>query len=227
MGKFFLIATKHQLGHGIDERHPEDICITVSDDPVNGRIMVSSSEVTTFTFDDPDNNLTVEEDIVILGFNPKTYTSDITDRFFSMPSDMADLSIIDNYNQLKLLFTVAYPSKFAGYPDQDFSDPENVKVNSISAGYCRLFFELESKNGLYLHSQIIRLISDGPIRLKDFDGVSGAPVFFIYQDASGQCHLGFAGIVQRGGTNGHFHIYDALYLKKVLLQIESSASAGR
>ena len=71
MGKLFLIATKHQLGHGIDERQAEDICITVSTDPVNGRIMVSSSEVTTFTFDDHDNNLTVEEDIIILAFNQK------------------------------------------------------------------------------------------------------------------------------------------------------------
>ena len=59
---------------------------------------------------------------------------------------------------------------------------------------------------------------EAPIELKDPDGASGAPVFFVYQDRSNQAHLGFAGLVTHANELGRFMVYDAAVIQKIVEQ---------
>jgi hypothetical protein len=43
-------------------------------------------------------------------------------------------------------------------------------------------------------------------RIRDFDGYSGARVYFLYADDNDQVQLGWVGIIRLGG-NGILHVY--------------------
>lgn len=60
---------------------------------------------------------------------------------------------------------------------------------------------------------------------RDFDGYSGAPVYFYYSDDAGQAHLGWLGIIRLGG-NGLLHVYLAGEIKRNYLSDRTRPSAG-
>jgi hypothetical protein len=56
---------------------------------------------------------------------------------------------------------------------------------------------------------------DHTLTIDDFDGLSGSPVFFLYEDDGRQSRLGYAGMV-RLASNGLFHVYEGRYIKQML-----------
>lgn len=53
----------------------------------------------------------------------------------------------------------------------------------------------------------------------DPDGFSGSPVFFIWQDATRQTHLGFAGIITHGSSSGSFQVYPTETIREIVNRI--------
>jgi hypothetical protein len=61
-------------------------------------------------------------------------------------------------------------------------------------------------------------------KLRDFDGYSGAPVYFYYNDDGGQAHLGWVGIIRLGG-NGLLHVHLADVIKRNYLSARTRPDA--
>jgi hypothetical protein len=55
-----------------------------------------------------------------------------------------------------------------------------------------------------------------PPKERDFDGYSGAPVYFIFADDAGQAHVGWVGIIRLGG-NGILHACLASEIRRSIL----------
>jgi hypothetical protein len=215
--KLFVVATKHQLGAEENERQSEEVCISIDGSPIGGKLYISASTISTISFgDDVDHRFA--EDILFLEYDPKKYNHDISSCFLHLTDELFELDKISR-DQVMFFFSLGYPSRLVGL-ELNEDDPENVFLKEIRTGYTKIF--LEYVGTLEQYHITLRLRPNIHLDVADCDGFSGAPVFFVYQDITGQCKLGFAGIVRQGG-NGLFHIYDAMYLKQLLLKIVTPA----
>lgn len=59
--------------------------------------------------------------------------------------------------------------------------------------------------------------TEAPTTLKDPDGLSGAPVFFVWLDEEKQAHLGLAGVLTDARSD-RFAVYSAVHIRSALEQ---------
>ncbi len=206
--KLVLVTTRHQLGKGNAARAPDEACILVEEDGKRHALTCSAYARPTFP-DHPDHN--VAEDIILLQFDPAAHTVNPDRLFF----DMTGMRTLDEVNEgaVTLYFAVGYPTEFAELKG-NFDDPDAISFDGYMSRFSKLYLETDRKESMPAHIEF-RTRRDHTLTINDLDGISGSPVFFLYQDEERQSHLGYAGMI-RLAANGIFHVYEGRYVKQML-----------
>lgn len=160
-------------------------------------------------------------DIKIVRFESQRKLDALAARFFGNDiSRMENLESID-LQSVVMIFTVGFPSN-NGRIESDYDDVEFEFKN------VHLF---TAATKIYLQAtQRIKKDLDGRIPLEiyddfevpndyDFNGFSGAPVFFIFQDDQKIAHLGFAGMIVEVLFGTRLQLYPGSIIQRILKQI--------
>lgn len=158
------------------------------------------------------------DDIKILRYQSNQKPEVLDARFFRNDiTAMANLESVDA-EKVVLIFTVGFPlhnGKTEFDFDEDTHEFANVNVSTASTK-------------LYLQ-QTPRIQKDPPHRIPlevhdefsvpegyDFNGFSGAPVFFIHQDEDKAAHLGFAGMICEVLFDERLELYPGSIIQNIL-----------
>jgi hypothetical protein len=159
--------------------------------------------------DHPDHN--VAEDIILVQFDLAAHSVNPGRLFF----DMTGMRTLDEVNEaaVTLYFAVGYPTEFAELKG-NFDDPDSMFFEGYMLRFSQLYLETARQESMPAHMDF-RTRRDHTLTIDNLDGLSGSPVFFLYQDGVRQSHLGYAGMI-RLAANGIFHVYDGRYIKQML-----------
>jgi hypothetical protein len=224
-GHNFGVCTRHQFGTDIVATKPEEFVLII--DGQDGRkVGVTPNNVTRVTFEhEGHQNLS---DIFIAGFDDMRGDRDLRAHFLQI--DLSKTLSSVPAEQVRAIFAIGFPTSERDadltYDEEDILTGIYMKVRWI-----KLYLELADTE--LLDTQNRRpLIKHRTFEqeLRNPDGLSGAPVFFIFLDASLQAHLGFAGMITH--SNGtRFMIYEAetirLLLDRYIDENKSCISAVR
>jgi hypothetical protein len=208
MQKLVLISTRHQLGKTGAARQPNEACIVVESG--KQRVALTCSQYIRPSFvDHEDHN--VAEDIILLQFGAQTQSVNPANMFF----DMTHILTLDQVGEqnVKLYFAIGYPTQFTELVG-NFDDPDAMSFEGYVSRFSKLYLETDRRESMPAHIEF-RVRRDHTLTIDDFDGLSGSPVFFLYEDGSRQSRLGYAGMV-RLASNSIFHVYEGRYIKQML-----------
>lgn len=209
-GRNLMVCSRHQVVNS--GRDPGDLMIILGegDNAVGmtpsavGHVSVVGSE------------LEAVGDIFLAEFASGPGGRDISGSFFKVDFDVdADLRTIQPQD-VTLIFTVGYPSRLVGY-EPTYDEGYDLRDLAIYSRWAKVYLELDD----LVRSDIPGLVplqvhQSYRIELGDPDGFSGAPVFFIYQDAQRVSHLGFAGMVTHASELGRFSMVEASYIHQAI-----------
>jgi hypothetical protein len=215
-GENFLIATRHQLGKGDEQRPETEVCVALFDD-AKSRIptLLTPSGGIRISFNDADDKFL--EDILVLTFEREKHKLAQLNVQFLQLDEMKCLDEVDPRRIIQYL-TIAFPS--IGNRPELKSD--GMGFEGFESGFVRL--ALEPTGDASLDRHIAFRVKEGVRKERDFDGYSGAPVYFIFADDTGQAHVGWVGMIRLGG-NGILHVYLASQIRRGILTTRKSHSA--
>lgn len=203
-GRNFQLATKHQLRAGKDAISPADTCILVEGE--GGHIALSPNGASRVKVEGDD---LLPQDIVLLEYENSRGAHNLRPRFLQLDLDETrTLSEVDMAS-IRMVFSIGYPTKSQGY-EPDFDDDFKAISLRVVSRHAKLIFDEHKIRPSYEESRTSITVSEryqGDIG--DPDGWSGAPVFFLWGDDTGEHHLGFAGMVTHANSAGSFMIYRA------------------
>jgi len=205
-GRNYLIASLHQLGKGEGARDP-------------GEIVILDRRVT------PIPAITAREaarekdlDFFALTFPETSRDRDLTPLFCRFDLDrIFDASEAPAGNKVLSYFAIGFPS---GRQDYDVDWDEETQTGSLSSATSRwttISLESVDRNAFdrdYLEPY--QMSEEAAAALGDPDGLSGSPVFMLYQDSQGQAHLAIAGMIQWASKAGRVNVLPSYYLREAL-----------
>lgn len=207
-GRNLMVCSRHQVVNS--GRDPGDLMIILGEGDnaigmtpsVVGHVSVVGSE------------LEAVGDIFLAEFASGPGGRDISGSFFKVDDD-ADLRTV-RPQDVTLIFTVGYPSRLVDY-EPTYDEGYDLRDVAIYSRWAKVYLELDDR----VRSDIPGLVplqvhQSYRIELGDPDGFSGAPVFFIYQDAQRTSHLGFAGMVTHASKLGRFSMVEASYIHQAI-----------
>jgi len=206
--KLVLVTTRHQLGKGNATRPPNEACILVEEGGHHHALTCSAYARPTFP-DHADHR--VAEDIILLRFDPDAHRVNPHRLFF----DMTRMSTLDEVNKgvVALYFAVGYPTEFRELKGT-LDDPDAMSFEGYVSRFSKLYLETNRRESMPAHMEF-RTRSDHWLTIENLDGLSGSPVFFLYQDDTQQFRLGYAGMI-RLAANGIFHVYEGRYIRQMM-----------
>lgn len=210
-GHCLAFFTHHQLVNVHNSRTSGEFCIIVEDAATGGKVAVTPNEAAKPTYANLEYRFA--EDIQFVTYQANRNGRDLSGFFANIGFEtLADLRTVPK-ERLVAIFAVGYPSANTSY---DFGFDEDARPTNAEVIFRlgKLILSNDWSDGMEFHLTL-RQHEKYPETIKDFDGFSGSPVFFFYQDANLQVHLGFAGMVRLGG-NGIVHVYEAAHMKMVL-----------
>lgn len=215
-GENLLIATRHQLGKGGEKRAETEVCIALYDDVASSKpTLLTPSGGMTATFPDPGAKFL--EDILVLTFERGDKTAQLSTHFLRL-DDTKTLGEVEPRRIFGYL-TIACPTSGS----EPILTPDSMSFEEFKTGFVRL--ALEPADAPTEDHHMAFRVREKVRKSRDFDGYSGAPVYFYYTDDNGQAHLGWAGIIRAGG-NGLLHVHLADEIKRNYLSASTRPDAG-
>ncbi len=147
---------------------------------------------------------------------PKQTDNHSTHTFYELLQfDLADVRTLSEQS-LVAIFAVGYPTRLSQY-EVEFDEEMNPGTLGVKLGWSALYLQRATPIRMDL-SHRLPLEAHERYRgdIGNPDGFSGAPVFFIRQDETGQCHLGFAGMITDAHRAGRFNVYEAVHIRSML-----------
>ncbi|TXL71738.1 hypothetical protein FHP25_29060 [Vineibacter terrae] len=216
-GENYLIATRHQLGKRSDERERTEVCVAFPSEERPGTTgLVTPCGSVLVSYDQPE--MQYAEDLLILMFTRGEKRPEFNLRFL----DINRVSTLDEAKAGEIVsyFITAFPSVGSKYNLTE----DGMALAEVISGFARLTLEPSEANVMDGH--IAFHVKENVPKERNLDGYSGAPVFFVWLDASKNAHLGFAGIVRLGGNN-ILHVYDGDRIRRIIQGSRRSASTSR
>lgn len=194
-GENFLIATRHQLGK--PARNVTDVCIALYDDPTSPKAtLLTPSGGIGLSYDDPAARFL--EDLLVLTFVRDQKKIERLATSFLQIDGMRTLAEVNPHRVFHWM-TIAWPTT----GNTVVLSPDEMNCEELKTGFVRLALEPCAEPSLERH--IAFRVQEREPKVRDFDGYSGAPVFFLYLDDVGNAQVGWAGII-RLGANGILHV---------------------
>jgi hypothetical protein len=214
-GENLLISTRHQLGQGEERRAETEACVALYDDTTSSEpTLLTPSGSIAATFSDLGGKFL--EDILILTFERGDKTAQLSTHFLRL-DDTKTLNEVEPRRIFGYL-TIAYPTS----GNQPILTPDSTSYEEFQTGFVR--FALEPADASTEDHHMAFRVKEEVRKLRDFDGYSGAPVYFYYSDDGGQAHLGWVGIIRLGG-NGLLHVHLADVIKRNYLSARTRPGA--
>lgn len=209
-GRNLLLCTRHQLENA--HRRADEIALLVED--LNGRTVgLAPDAANRVVISVPEQaNLA---DVFLAEFKPSRGGVEISRYFLVLDLDKtADLRQVRG--EVVLAFAIGYPTRFQSV-ESEWSEGDGVTRVSIVSRWSKIYLEPSLPKALHHENRVpMELHREFKADIGDPDGFSGAPVFFIWQDASRQAHLGFGGMIAEANRNGRFLLYEARHLRQVI-----------
>jgi hypothetical protein len=210
-GENLLIATRHQLGN--PARDETDVCITLYDDPASSKAtLLTPSGGIHVSYGDPAAKFL--EDLLILSFVRHHEKLEQLATNFLRIDAMSTLADVDQ-DRIFYWMTIAWPTNGKTV----VLSPDEMSCEEFRNGFVRLALEPHDVPSLEKH--IAFRVREREPKIRDFDGYSGAPVFFLYLDDARETQVGWAGIIRLGG-NGILHAYAAADIRTSLRRDQRS-----
>jgi hypothetical protein len=209
-----LLCSRHQLKNA--KRNPEDIVI-VLDVEDQRRVAINPNEVSQAVPDpisDPDYSDIA--DVMLAEYATHSTGRDLTPYFLDLDLlEVPDLRSMPA-ESIDAIFTLGFPTSDADYIT-NYDDDYNITGVDIISRWWKLYFREDAltvwdKPGLI---PLEPARTGDPIP-DDHDGMSGAPVFFIYGLKDQKPGLGFAGIVLRANKSGRANMLEAEAIRRVI-----------
>jgi hypothetical protein len=205
----FAICTRNQFGKGAYEASPDRFLLVVDEE--RGKFAIPPNRVSRIAFEHEDHeNL---GDIFVGEFADARGERDLRPYFLEV--DLYESLGSVPPDQIKAIFAIGFPTE--ARESQATFDDEDMPVGfNLTVRWVRFYLEMaeaapldpENRRPLVRH----RTFGQG---LTNPDGLSGAPVFFVYIDEGRNAHLGFAGMITH--SNGvRFALYEAETIRRVL-----------
>ncbi len=213
-GRNLLLCSRHQLTNA--KRRPDEIVIVV-DGEAGRRVGLNPNEVIQAVMDpSSDPALADLADIMLAEYSVKQPGRNLAQHFLSL--DMAatpDLPAV-RPEMIDAIFTIGYPTGDTSY-DSNFDEEWNVTGVDIVSRWRTLSFRQAPATPWDTSGLIpLETAKDDDAPLVDPDGISGAPIFFIYGIKARKPRLGFAGIIIRANKQGRVNILEAAKIRQVL-----------
>lgn len=213
-GRNFAVLTHHQLGRGVHTLEAKDFTIGI-DDPDGRRVGLTPVAVTRVSVEsDAMKNL---EDLQICEYEDVRNQRDLTDRFLRL--DLAHTLETVSPNAIKGMFVIGFPSEFTTIEVGEWDEQGGEVPMSIRFQWVKVHLRPAAVRHPFDPDNRIILEPDpeAPTTLSDPDGLSGAPVFFVWQDSGDQAWLGLAGVVTNARID-RFAVYSAVHIRTALQQ---------
>lgn len=213
-GRNLMLCTRHQLTNA--GRRPDDIVIVV-DDPGDRRVGINPDEVSQVVLDVAADPVYADlADIMIAEYSTVRPDRNLDARFLKFDvSASPDLRAVAAA-AVDAIFCIGYPTSDTSYEPRHDEDWNLTGVDIVSR-WSKLYLKVAEPTE-WDAAGVIALEparAEEPI-LDDPDGISGAPVFFIYGIKARQPRLGFAGIVVRGNRLGRVNMIEAAHVRQAL-----------
>jgi hypothetical protein len=200
-GRNIALCTRHQLGQGLGATRPEQFTVTLISPNVVSKVRMDHAE---------HSNL---EDVLLLEYENTRGARNLRRLFLEL--DMArTLETVDPAS-VKAIFAVGYPTAFGDVTIKR-DEESNVTGMDMELRWVKLY--LVPDGPALLDAENRRAMVQAPNydqETIDPDGMSGAPVFFVWLDPSFQAHLGFVGMITHG-RDRRYMIYDGALLRQVV-----------
>lgn len=213
-GRNLLLSSRHQLTNA--GRAPEDIVI-ILDVEGGQRVAVNPNEVSQAVLDpasDPD--YADVADILLAEYATRSTMRDLGRHFLDL-----DLLSVPDLRQvpassIEAIFTLGFPTSDTDY-DTSFDEDYNITGVDIVSRWWKLYF-VQAEADAWDRPGLVALepARDQEPVLKDPDGISGAPVFFIHGMRDRKPGLGFAGIILRANTFGRANMLEAEAIRRAI-----------
>ncbi|WP_448208722.1 hypothetical protein [Azospirillum sp. sgz302134] len=198
----FVVFSEHQLGKEENRRKVESAHLIISEG--DKWVGLTPNEAGSPICSDTDQKI---EDIIILRYDSEREGRAIDGYFLNI--NWSDNPDIATYRDVIAIFSIGYPSNNTEYEPEFNSDYEFVNLR-IGSYWSRLYLERRAATAWDLPDRIpLKAHASYRLDAYELDGYSGAPVFFIYRDISGQTCLGFAGIITDANKVGDVNVYPA------------------
>lgn len=208
----YKICTNHQLENHF--RNPQEIILIVNgeDGRKKGLTPNGSGRINPIT--DETKNL---DDLLIAYYQPDRPGLDMATNFLRMDLDNTPhLGEIEDA-EIFLIFAIGYPTKSSDY-EAAYDEAGNLLNVEVVSRWSKVFLERASRSTWDTENRIpLSLHHSYQSDIGDYDGYSGAPVFFLFKDGTSQLHLGFAGLLTHGNQRRRrFAMYDAKYVRQAV-----------
>ncbi|WP_133250340.1 hypothetical protein [Novacetimonas pomaceti] len=163
------------------------------------------------------------EDFLLMEFDPSKSGRDLAPLFFNF--DLKNIGRLSSFRpeDVDAIFTIGFMSNSTEY-DPVFDEDYNQLGTTIVSRWSKLYLQ-QTEPGPWLPNLRIALEihdnqRDATVKSSDYDpdGLSGAPVGFIYKDQSEQRHFGFAGIITHADKFGRFAVYPTELIIQIMLK---------
>ncbi|WP_210165324.1 hypothetical protein [Beijerinckia mobilis] len=204
------LFTRHQLGNEQSLFKPEQSTITFTD--IDGTVIgigpIAASRV--LMKHTEHSNL---EDVVFLDYGNEHNKRNLRGLFLDIDS-MSTLSTV-NQDLIKVIFAIGYPTAY-GMIDIKCDDDGIVTCVSMQSNKVKLYLSIDEPMTFDPENRI-PMVQNERANQETIapDGMSGAPVFFVWLDNSSNAHLGFAGIITHA-RDRRYMIYDGEILRQIL-----------
>lgn len=209
-----LLCSQHQLTNA--RRGPEDI-VLILDVEGGRRVAINPNEVSqTVLHSEADPDFADLADIMLAEFAPRSTEGDLAPHFLQM--DLLSVPDLRSApaDSIDAIFALGFPTGDTDY-NTSYDEEYNVTGVDIVSRWWKLYFrqveaDVWDKPGLV---PLETARSGDPIPA-DHDGISGAPVFFIYGLKKREPGLGFAGIILRANKRGRVNMLEAGEIRRAL-----------
>ena len=216
--RYFVICTSHQFGVGSEARAPEDMVIAIMNEN-NDVIGLTGSEVTRIRIKDLAHENA--EDMLLMEYDTVKSGRDLTPLFFNI--DLENIGTLNTVppENIDAIFTIGFISNSTDY-DPVFDEDYNQLGTTIVSRWSKLYLQ-PTEVGPWLPNlraglEVHECQREATVNSADYDpdGLSGAPVGFIYRDQSEQRHFGFAGMITHADKLGRFAIYPTELINQIM-----------
>jgi hypothetical protein len=204
-GRLIQLSTNHQLLN-LDRQAQEIRLIETFPD----RVIVPPIAASTPGVQIPElNNM---GDLVFCQYRLQNGSS-LARRFLKVwPEQFVPVPPPNLHNEF-VYFFIGFPNQAVGYD----TSVDGQALEHLRSRWIRLHLSPVTKSEFAIpnriHFESLDAFTDVNI---EPDGISGSPVFVVYQTTDRVCHIGFCGIITHANANGNCAVYDARAIKMIL-----------
>jgi len=214
----FAVLTHHQLGKGPHSLRAQDFTIGI-DDADGKKIGLTPNAITRVKV--AEQNQKNLEDLQICQYEDERNGRDLSRLFLTV--DLEHTLETVPTPAVKAIFLIGFPSEFTEVNVGDWDEERGEVPMTMKLRWVKLCLQpasnrrpLDPENRIVLEPH-----TDAHNTLKDPDGLSGAPVFFVWLDEEKQAHLGLAGVLTNARPD-RFAVYSAVHIRSALEQCVSA-----